>query len=167
MVPSGTLPNDASSGVAASAGVTPVPSSAYFTVLFVALLMIVNVLDTVLLVVGVNLTVMVRFAPAASVFGADSPVTLNSVPDTDVAEIATLAVLVFLIVTLILWLDSRPTLPKLADAGVKESVPFARGVVRGVGAPVVTIASALTNQVDARAATLAVRNGLLSRICRR
>ena len=39
-------------------------------------------------------------------------------------------------------------------------------IARGAGAPVVTIASVLSNQVDASAATLAARSGLISKTCR-
>jgi hypothetical protein len=102
VVPSGTLPNDTLLGVAVSSGVTPVPLRRYFAALFVALLVMLSEPDAPPAIVGANFAATVMLAPTAKVFGIVSPVTLNSAPVTDFAEIVTLALPVFLIVTEIL-----------------------------------------------------------------
>ena len=166
VVPTVTPPNQTLPGVAVNAEATPVPLRGYFTVPNRALLVMLNVPDAAPPLVGVNVAVTVTLAPAAKVFGVVSPVTLNSAPDTDVPEIDTLAVPVFVIVTVIVCLDSSSTLPKLADAGVNVSVPIAGEAARSVDAPAVAIPIVPTRHVVTRAAALAARNAVLCRICR-
>ena len=152
VVPCGTLPNDTVLGVAVSSGATPVPLKMYFATLFVALLVILSEPDAAPAMVGANRTATVMLAPTAKLFGAVSPVTLNSAPVTDSAEIDTLAVPVFLIVTVILWLDSNPTLPRLPAAGVKVSVPVVGVVVASGCAPAVAPPSMPSRSVAAATA---------------
>jgi hypothetical protein len=94
-------------------------------------------------------------APTAKVFGIVSPVTLNSAPVTDPAEIVALAAPVFVIVTIMLLLDSSPTFPILRKAGVKVRVPFADPVVTRVCAPAVAPPCMASRNVATENAALA------------
>jgi hypothetical protein len=164
VVPTGTFVIETLLGVAVSAGVTPVPFRVYFTVRFVALLVRLNVPAAEPLVVGANFTVTDTLAPAANVFGAVSPVALNSVPVTDVAEMETLADPTFLIVIVAVWLEPSPTLPKPTHVGAKDSVPAA-GEAAGVGAPLVAIPSVVSRQAVATTTALAADKTLIRRNC--
>jgi hypothetical protein len=150
VVPSGTLPNDTTLGVAVSPGITPVPLRRNFAWLFVALLVMLSDPVAAPATVGANFRATVMLAPTAKVFGIVSPVTLNSAPVTDPAEIVTLAAPVFVIVTIMLLLDSSPTFPILRSAGVKVRVPFA-----GVCAPAVAFPCMAIRSITAANAALA------------
>jgi len=135
-------------------------------VLFDALLVMLRDPDAAPAIVGANFAATVMLAPTAKVFGMVTPVTLNSAPVTDFAEIVTLAMPVFLIVTVIVWLDSNPTLPKLPNAGVKVSVPFAAVVVTNGGAPAVALPSIPSRIVVAATAARAACGALFLWFCR-
>ena len=105
--------------------------------------------------VGANFRVTVVLAPTAKVLGIVSPVTLNSAPVTDPADIVTLAVPVLVIVTIKLLLDSSSTFPILCNKGVKVRVPFAELVVTLVCASAVALPCMASRNIAAANAALA------------
>lgn len=73
--------------------------------------------------VGVNLTLRVVFAPAATVTGVVIPLRLNPLPLTAACEIVTLAPPVFVSVIVCDWLVPTVTLVKVALVGFGVSCP--------------------------------------------
>ncbi len=127
MVPSATVPKLTLDGVVATVPVlelTPVPLTAYCTLLLVALLVNNTYPENSPVLVGANFTEIGMKPPTEMVCGIVNPLTLNPVPCTVSAEITTGAVPLFWMVKEIVLLDPTATEPKLADDGPNASLPW-------------------------------------------
>lgn len=129
MLPTVTFPKARLVGFALSVpGVTPVPDSETVNVGFGASEVIVRVPVALPLEVGAKLTVKLVLCDAVSVSGAFTRLTENPLPLTEICEMDTLVVPVFVIVS-----DSVPllpvlTLPKLRLVGFAVRAPGATPV---------------------------------------
>jgi hypothetical protein len=116
--PSVTLPKFNAVGVSVSCPtVAPVPVSAVFNCASDALEKIASVPDTDPDAVGENTTLNVRLCPAARLAGNDRPPTVNAELETLVPEIVTLALPVFVTVSISVCELPGRILPKLTLVG--------------------------------------------------
>ena len=124
--PSVTLPKFNAVGVSVSCpAVAPVPASATFNCESDALEKIASVPDTGPDAAGENATLNVRLCPAARFAGNDSPPTANAELETLVPEIVTLALPVFVSVSIRLCELPGRILPKLKLVDDAASRPVA------------------------------------------
>ncbi len=126
VVPSATVPKLTLDGVVATVPaleLTPVPLTAYCTLLLVALLVNNTYPENNPVLVGANFTEIGMKPPTEMVCGIVNPLTLNPVARTVSAEITTGAAPLFWMVKEIVLLDPTATDPKFADDGPNASVP--------------------------------------------
>jgi hypothetical protein len=126
-VPFATVPKLTLDGVVATVPaleLTPVPLTAYSTLLLVALLVNNTYPENSPVLDGANFTEIGMKPPTEMVCGIVNPLTLNPVACTASAEITTGAAPLFWMVKEIVLLDPTATDPKLADDGPNISLPW-------------------------------------------